>query len=55
MKEVSEQLKYRENENKKERAVKDQKVEFLEMQLAECKDQLEDTYRQHEQMVKAIK
>ncbi len=40
---------------KKERAIKDQKVQFLEMQLQDCKDQLEESYRQHEQMVRAMK
>jgi hypothetical protein len=40
---------------KKERAIKDQKLQFLEMQLSECKVQLEEAYKQHDSMVKAIK
>jgi hypothetical protein len=30
-------------------------MQFLEMQLQDCKDQIEESYRQHEQMVKAMK
>ena len=48
-------MKQRDNEVKKDSAIKDQKIQFLEMQLEDCKSQLEDAYRQHEQMVKAMK
>jgi hypothetical protein len=55
LKEAVEQLKNKDNEFKKERAVKDQKLEFLETQLKETREQLDETYRQHESMVKAMK
>ena len=39
----------------KESAIRDQKYQFLEMQLQDCKEQLEESYRQHEQVVNAMK
>jgi hypothetical protein len=38
LKDANEQLKQKEHEYKKERAIKDLKLQFLEMQLQDCKD-----------------
>jgi hypothetical protein len=51
LKESLEALKSKDHEIKKERAIKDQKLEFLDMQLTETKEQLEEQYRQHDSMV----
>ena len=40
--------------SKKDIAMRDQQIEFLTMQLKECKEQLEESQRQHQQMVEAL-
>ena len=42
------------HDSKKTIAMRDQKIEFLSMQLKEAKDQLEESQRQHAQMVEAL-
>lgn len=39
------------HDSKKTIAMRDQKIEFLTLQLKEAKDQLEESQRQHESMV----
>ena len=40
--------------SKKDIAMRDQQIEFLTMQLKEAKEQLEESQRQHQQMVEAL-
>ena len=40
--------------SKKDIAMRDQQIEFLTMQLKESKEQLEESQRQHQQMVEAL-
>ena len=42
------------HDSKKTIAMRDQKIEFLTLQLKEVKDQLEESQRQHESMVQAL-
>ena len=42
------------HDSKKTIAMRDQKIEFLTMQLKEAKDQLEESQKQHAQMVEAL-
>ena len=42
------------HDSKKTIAMRDQKIEFLVMQLKEAKDQLEESQRQHDSMVQAL-
>ena len=52
---AQEQAQAREHEALKERAVRGQKIEFLELQLADARRQMEENERQHEQMVRVMK
>ena len=40
--------------SRKDIAMRDQQIEFLTMQLKEVKEQLEESQRQHQQMVEAL-
>lgn len=40
--------------SKKDIAMRDQQIEFLTMQLKESKESLEESQRQHRQMVEAL-
>lgn len=53
--ETAEQSQLREHELTKDRALKEQKIHFLELQLQDVKRQLEEAHRQHEQTVKALR
>jgi len=52
--EANDQVKQKDHEIIKENAIKSQKIQFLEMQLGECREQLEEAYKQHDSMVKAM-
>ena len=39
----------------KDRAIREQKIEFLEVQLGDARRQMQEAERHHEQMIKAIK
>lgn len=54
LKEGSEQLSQATHESKKQVAMRDQKIEFLAMQLKDLKEQLEESQRQHAHMVKTL-
>ena len=48
-------MQAREHEGLKEKAIREQKIQFLELQLVDARRQLQEANRQHEHMVKAIK
>ena len=54
VKESQEALMQVSHDSKKTIAMRDQKIEFLTLQLKEAKDQLEESQRQHESMVQAL-
>ena len=54
VKESCESLQKVSHEGKKDLAMRDQKIEFLEMQLKESKEQMEESQRQHESMMEAL-
>ena len=45
----------KEHEALKDKAIREQKIEFLEVQLADARRQMEEVDKQHEQMVRAMK
>lgn len=51
---TDEELKTKLNQASKDAAIKDQKLEFYEIQLRETRKQLEDANKQHESMVEAM-
>jgi len=52
---VQEQAQAREHEALKDKAIREQKIEFLEVQLADARRQMLEADRQHEQMVRVMK
>jgi hypothetical protein len=52
---AQEQSQGREHEALKDKAIREQKIEFLEVQLADARRQMEEVDKQHEQMVRAMK
>ena len=52
--ENEEDLKQKIHAGHKQLAIKDQKIEFLEIQLTETRSQLDEANRQHQSMVEAM-
>ena len=49
-----EEMKLKVQNGLKELAIKDQKIEFLDIQLKETRDQLDEANKQHQSMVEAM-
>lgn len=54
LKDVYEQNQQTGHDAKKQIAMRDQKIEFLDLQLKDLKEQLEESQRQHASMVNAL-
>jgi hypothetical protein len=55
LQQAQEQSQGKEHEALKDKAIREQKIEFLEVQLADARRQMEEVDKQHEQMVRAMK